>query len=1134
MTFIEVADRVVELLRTRGRITYRALKREFNVDDDFIEDLKEELIDGQEVAVDKDGKVLVWTGGETPAEPPSQTVDAPALEQPSSTPAEASEGERRQLTVMFCDLVGSTALSEQLDPEDLQTVVRTYQEISAQVIERYEGYIAQYLGDGLLVYFGYPAAHEDDAARAIRAGLEIVTALDQAHSQFPQPVQVRVGIHTGPVVVGQMGGGSRHEQLVLGETPNIAARVQGKAAPDEVVISAATQRMVTGLFETADRGLHDLKGISTPHSLYRVTAESAAQSRFDVAVGAGLTPLVGREEELALLRRQWERAQDGEGQVVLLSGEPGIGKSRLVQELKEQLASEGAARIEFHCSPYHQNSTLYPVIEHLQRMLQFDATDAPATKLEKLSQTLAGYHFPQQDTVPLMAALLSLPSPEGYAPLTLSPPRQKQKTQAALVSWLLEETERHAVYSPWEDLHWADPSTLEVLTLMIQQAPTARLYLLLTFRPEFTSPWGTHSHLSQLTLSRLGRGQGAEMVARVTNAKALPAEVLEQIVAKTDGVPLFVEELTKTVLESGLVQEVNGHYELTGPLPPLAIPSTLQDSLMARLDRLATVREIAQLGAILGREFSYTLIQAVSPLDEEALQQGLKQLVEAELVYQRGLLPQAIYLFKHALIQDTAYQSLLKSTRQHLHQQVAQVLEEQFAETTKTQPELVAHHYTEAGLGAQAIPYWQRAGERALQRSASAEAINHLTTGLELAETLPDTMERAQQELALLIAVGAPLQATKGWAAAEIQNVYTRARELCRQIGESPQVFPMMWGLWVSHYIRAELQTAKELGEQLIRLAQSAEDPVLLLEAHHAQWSVLLNLGELTQAREHYEQGFALYDPEQHRALAFLYGGHDAGCCALSFGSTVLWLLGYPDQARKRSEEAVTLAREISHPTSLAVTLFFAARLHQLCREDQLAQELAQAGIALSDEQGFGLTLAWARVIQGWTLAEQGQLADGIAQIRQGDAAYRATGAEMGRSHHLALLAQEDGKAQQPEEGLAVVAEALDFVGQTGETFYEAELHRLKGELTLQATTGSPDSRTQAALDCFQQARNVARSQQAKSLELRAATSLAHLWQRQGKKEDAHQLLSEIYNWFTEGFDTADLKDAKALLAELS
>ena len=728
MDFVAIVDQAIALLRQRGRMTYRTLQVQFQLDDAHLEVLKDELIAGQRLAVDEEGRVLVWTGGTSSAAPTASPMPLSATPEASPAQGEAAavapstpEAERRQLTVLFCDLVDSTVLSSQLDPEDLRAVVRAYQEVCAKVIARFEGHIAQYLGDGLLVYFGYPQAHEDDALRAVHAGLAIVEALRALNAHLEQErglrVAVRLGIHTGLVVVGQMGEGERHEQLALGETPNIAARLQGLAAPDTVVISAATYQLVQGLFTYQVLDTPPLKGVAQPLVVYQVRSTSEVQSRFEVAVTRGLIPLVGREEEVALLQRRWEQVAEGHGQVVLLSGEAGIGKSRLVQVLHEHVVQAGAMRITFRCSPYAQQSALHPVIAHLQQFLQWQRDDTPETKLAKLEQVLQGHRLPLHDAVPLFAALLSLPPPAYYPQLTLSLPRQKQQTQEALVTWLLEEAERQPVLVVWEDLHWADPSTLEWLGLCIDQAPTVRMLTLLTCRPEFHPPWASRAHLTQLTLSRFTHPQGEAMVMRVAGGKALPAEVLRQIVAKTDGVPLFVEELTKMVLESGLLQEQQDHYELTGPLPPLAIPTTLHDSLMARLDRLAAVREVVQLGATLGREFTYELLQAIWPLDEETLQRGLRRLVDAELIYQRGLPPQARYVFKHALIQEAAYQSLLKSTRQRYHQQIAQVLETRFPDTVKTQPELLAHHYTEAGLSAKAVGYSQRAGHRALAGS---------------------------------------------------------------------------------------------------------------------------------------------------------------------------------------------------------------------------------------------------------------------------------------------------------------------------------------------------------------------------------------------------------------------------------
>jgi class 3 adenylate cyclase/predicted ATPase len=1047
---------------------------------------------------------------------------------------------------MFCDLVGSTALSEQLDPEELREVVRAYQQTGAAVIERYEGHIAQYLGDGLLVYFGYPQAHEDDAQRAVRAGLGIIAALQQREPSLPREksLQVRIGIHTGLVVIGEIGGGAKRELLALGETPNVAARIQGLAAPDTVAISTATHRLVEGFFAHRSLGPRELKGISTPMEVYEVLAESGIRSRFEAAATTGLTPLVGREQEAGLLLERWARVNEGSGQVVLLSGEAGIGKSRLVQVLKEQVPEEPRARLECHCSPYFQNSAFYPLIDLLQREFHLKRDDSPEEKLRKLEAGLLDRPTVQPSDgleVPLFASLLSIPLPERYPPLALTPQKQKEKIQQAVLAWLLKESERHAVLSVWEDLQWADPSTLEFLGLLINQGPTVRILTLLTFRPEFTPPWALRSHLTQLTLSRLPRNQAEVMVARVTGGRALPAEVLQQVVSKTDGVPLFVEELTKMVLESGLLRPENRHYELTGPLPPLAIPATLQDALMARLDRLAAVRDVAQLGATLGREFPYELIHAVSLVEEAKLQEALAKLVEAEVLYQTGLPPQASYVFKHALIQETAYQSLLKSKRQQYHQQIAaQVLEERFPEVKETQPELLAHHYTEAGLIAQAIPYWQSAGQKAIQRSANLEAIAHLTKALELLKTLPDTPERAQQELMLRLPLGMSLMVTKGWAAPEVEKVLARNRELCRQLGETPQLFPVLRGLHSFYVMRAEYEAARALGEQRLTLAQSTQDSAFLVEAHHTLGQTLLFLGEFAQAQAHLSQGFALYDPQQHSAHAFMYG-YDPGSSCLSYEAVAWQLLGYPDRAVGKIQQALALARELSQPSSLAIVSTNAAVFRQLRREGALTQELAEGVTALSTEYGFAEPLAIGSLQHGWAVVEQGGGEEGITELRQGMAAYKATGSDMVWPWMLALLAESYAKVGQMEAGLTALAEALAAGDRSHEGIYEAELHRRKGELTLKqfrdrsSEAGVPSTQAEVEAEaCFQKAIEVAQRQQAKSWELRATTSLSRLWQQQGKKAEARQRLAEIYGWFTEGFDTKDLHEAKTLLDTLT
>jgi class 3 adenylate cyclase/predicted ATPase len=1146
MDFYELLDHVLELLKQRERVTYRALKRQFRLDDEVLDDLKEELIKAQRVAVDENGDVLVWVGDVSstlaPTAASSQPVQLPAAKVDRATPIESPpavpptpDAERRQLTVLFCDLVDSTVLAGQLDPEDWREVVRAYQDTCAKVIARYDGHIAQYLGDGLLVYFGYPQAHEDDAQRAVRAGLGMVEAMAQLNTRLTQDqgvsLAVRLGVHTGLVVVGEVGGGTRQEHLALGETPNLAARLQGIAAPDTLVISSTTYQLLGGFFACQSLGAHLLKGFAQPIEVYQVLHESMARSRLEAASRTGLTPLVGREPEVALLLERWAQVKDGMGQVVLLSGEAGIGKSRLVQVLKAQVANEPQAWLTpCQCSPYHQNTALYPLIDLLERVvLRFDREESPEQKLRKLEGHLVQYGFPLAEAVPLHASLLSIPLTADYAPLPMSPEQHKQKTLHALLTTLLRIAAQQPVLFAMEDLHWVDPSTLELLSLLVDQGPTARILAVLTFRPDFSPPWTGRAHLTQVTLPRLPRRQAAEMAARVAHGKVLPAEVVEQVVAKTDGVPLFVEELTKMVLESGLLQEREERYDLRGPLPPLAIPATLHDSLMARLDRLATVKGLAQLGATLGREFSYDLLQAVAPWDEGTVQQGLQQLVETEFLYQQGLPPQATYVFKHALIQEAAYQSLLKSTRQQYHQHIAQVLAERFPETAETQPEVLAHHYTEGELGAQAVLYWQRAGQHALQRSANLEAIQHLTQGLGLLATMPETLSRAQQELDVQLALGSALIASKGGSSPEAEQTYARARALCARVGETPQLIPTLRGLWRFSLTRGALQPARELGEQLYRLAQHVAEPTLLLEAHAVLGATLLFLGEYASARTHLEQGLTPTDPTAQRALALRYGEADGVRC-LAFMAYTLWSLGYPAQALRRSQEALAQAQALAHPHSLVQAQHFAATVYHRRREVREVRAQAEALLALATAQGIPVFVGYGTCWRGWVLAMQGQGAEGLAQLRQGTAAVMATGQELSRQQCLILLAEAAGSAGEVDEGLRLLAEALAVCETNGQGDRLTEVYRLQGEFLLRQAT--PDAAQAEA--CFHHSLEIARHQQAKSWELRTAVSLSRLWQQQGKDAEAHALLAPIYGWFTEGFDTADLQEAKALLEALS
>jgi class 3 adenylate cyclase/predicted ATPase len=1105
---------------------------------------------GKRFCEDCGGPLDLLAAAQSPAPAaPSRPPDALASAEIATRPGAARAGtaplaERRQLTVLFCDVAGSSALAERLDPEDLRDLLRAYQDACAEVIARFEGHLARVVGDGLLVYFGYPHAHEDDAQRAVRAALGIVEALgwlnarlaEEQRSQGAQmqgeQLAVRLGIHTGLVVVGDMGDADRRDpQAVLGAVPNVAARLQDLAPPNGVLMSAVTHHLVAGYFACTPLGSQTLKGMVQPLEVFRVLHESMARSRLDAAGPRGLTPLVGRHQELGLLRERWEQVQDGLGQVVILSGEAGIGKSRLVRQLQEHVAADPQAWLTpCQCSPYFQHSALYPFIDLLERVvLQFTRDESPAAKLRKLEGFLAQYGLDLPETVPLFADLLSLPLSQGYASLDLSAEQERQRTLQAVVNLLLRRAARQPVLFVMEDLHWADPTTLEALGLLVDQAPLARILALWTCRPEFTAPWTGRAHGTHLTLSRLTRRQVAEMVAQVTGEKPLPAEVHAQIVERTDGVPLFVEELTRTVLESGLLRATEERFELTGPLPPLAIPATLHDSLLARLDRLGEAKEVAQLAAALGREFSYELLAAVAPWEEPVLRAALARLVEAELLYQRGLQPEVTYTFKHALIQEAAYQSQLKSRRQQVHRRIAEVLAARLPETAATQPELLAHHYTEAGLAAEALPCWYRAGRQAVERSAYVEGISHLGRGVALVPGLPDTPQRAWQELDLQVALGLASLVTKGYTAMEVEQAYSRARDLCHQVGDVPRLVPILRGIWAFHHVRGAQQTTRELSSEMLRVAEEQGDPEQLLTAHYVCGQVDFWGGGLATGRAHLEQCVALYErwyTPQRQRLHLLTYGQDFGMMGLEYLASTLALQGYVEQALVRHDAVMATAQEAGHPFTHVHCLVAGMPVRRVRREAPAAQHAMEMAAGLATEHRFPDMLATAQAYHGWALCMQGHVDQGLAELHRGIEAPGQRGADQILMLSLSLLAEVHMFLGQTEEGLAAVANAAGLIDRTGQSVYLAELHRLRGELLLEQDAA-------AAEDCFAQALAVSREQGAHAFELRAALSLSRLWHRQGKTAQAHAVLAECYSWFTEGFDTADLQAAGALLDEL-
>ena len=876
MRFTEILKEVIWLLVTEGRVSYGRLRREFDIDDGFIEDIRIELIQHKGLAADLDGQFLVWSPvGQAviqQSSAPAQQELAPLAANPASDNGPPSGGERRRITVMFCDLVGSTELSTRLDPEDLQDVIRAYQEAVNRVARDFDGFVAKYMGDGVLIYFGYPQALEKDAERALHTALAIVEAMAGLNDGAGGgQLAVRIGIATGLVVVGQVvGDGSSEEMAVVGETPNLAARLQDLAPANGIVISPDTRELVGEAFELESSGVHDLKGIAEPVEAWLVAGVIDQDLEEGPEVG-GPTILVGRDEEVGLLGRAWQQSKDeGRGQVVFVNGEPGIGKSTLVDTLRKRVHGEGSPRVTLRCSPYHTSSALYPVIEFTKRIAGWNAADDGAARLEKLEQTLGGLTMPLEEVVPLFADLLSLSLDDSrYEPHGLTPQQLKQQTADALVAWTLDVAEREPVLHVWEDIHWADPTTLELIGLLIDQSPTTSLMMVFTFRPEFVPAWPARSHVTPITLNRLDRPQIEVLVIALAGGKSLPDDVMGHIVDKTDGVPLYVEELTKTILTSDILREQADHFALTGPLSEVSIPDSLQESLMARLDRLPAVREIAQLGAVLGREFAYEMMRATSIFEESRLQDGLGRLVEAELLYQRGRPPRSRYIFKHALVQDAAYQSLLKRTRQQYHAQVAALLETQFADMVEAHPELAAHHHTEAGSAKEATGYWLRAGLKAVQRSANEEAISHFNKGLETLTTLPDGEDRARQELALQASLGPTLIVVTGYASDEVAATYSRAHELCTQTGDVDTMSPVLWGLWLFHVARGEHEMAVGLAEQFLELGKEKDNPTLVMQGHLSVAASHFFMGEFEDSVRHFDECIALYDPDEHGDLAF-------------------------------------------------------------------------------------------------------------------------------------------------------------------------------------------------------------------------------------------------------------------------
>jgi class 3 adenylate cyclase/predicted ATPase/tRNA A37 threonylcarbamoyladenosine biosynthesis protein TsaE len=1057
---------------------------------------------------------------------------APATAAPLTLqPHDAAE--RRQVTVMFSDLVGSTALAARMDPEDLREIISAYQKCVAETVRRFGGFVAKYMGDGVLIYFGYPQAHEDDAEQAVRAGLELIEAVNELKPDAS--LQIRVGIATGLVVVGDLiGSGEAQERGIVGETPNLAARLQGIAEPNTVFIAEDTRKLLGNLFELRDLGLRELKGIIEPVRAWEALRPSSVASRFEALHTTGLTALVGREEELELLLRRWSRAKNGEGQVVLLSGEAGIGKSRLTAALLERLTAESHTSLRYFCSPQHTDSAFYPIIGQMERAAGLAHYDTLEARLSKLDTLLALTSTTAQDAG-LFAEMLSLAKDRRYPTLDLTPQQRRQRTLEALTSQFAELASQHPVLMIFEDIHWVDPTSLDALNRIVDRIKALPALLIVTFRPEFNAPWAGQSHVMSLTLNRLGERDATVIITRLVGNKELPADVMAEIVERTDGIPLFVEEMTKAVLEAeseGKARRMAANM----PSPALAVPASLHASLMARLDRLGPAKEVAQIGAAVGREFTHALLAAVMRKPDTELESALDRLIAAGLLFRQGMAPHASYLFKHALVQDAAYGTLLREPRRALHARIAEALETQFTEVGENQPELLARHCTEAGLIEKAAGLWGKAGQRSLERSALVEAVEQLTRALEQIATLPPTFVLRREQIKLQVALVNALTHVRGFAAPQTKAAVEEARiliERAQALGEAPEdpllLFSVLYGVWVANRVAVNGDAMRELAEQFLALAAKQVATVPLMNGHRVMGISLLLTGDISEGRAHLDQAVALYDPAEHRPLATRFGV-DIGVSILSYRSIALWLLGYPEAALADTNRALREARGFGQAASLMFALQHAALTHIQFGNYAAANADADELDMLADEKDASLWKAFGTLMRGCLFTLTGKGSNAVHIFTSGIAAFQSTGATAFMPLFLSYLAAAHAESGQIDDAWSCIGEAATVVETTKERWWEAEVHRTAGEIALMA----PEPNTARAQAYFERALKVARGQQAKSLELRAAMTMARLLRDQGKAVEARDLLAPVYGWFTEGFDTVDLKQAKALLDTLS
>jgi len=1108
---------LAEWLGRHGLGQYAQRFAENNIDYSVLPDLTEDDLEKLGVLLGHRKKLLRAIGAVRARSQTRDTSKVSLAGTEATPPAQRRDAEFRQITVMFCDLVGSTELSVKLDPEDLQKLVDAYRRECSTAIRRYGGEVARYFGDGVMAFFGWPRAHEDNALRAVHAALEIVSGVTNISG--PVTLACRVGVCSGPVVVGDIGNSANSLSLdAVGETPNIAARLQILAAINTVVISESTRRLASAAFDLQDLGRQELKGVTEPVHVYRVLAAKNASSRFEAAHPGSLTPLVGRSSELSLLLDRWEKVKEGDGQAILLSGIPGVGKSRLLHELKSRIQEEPHLLLHHQCSPYHTQSAFFPVIEQIEQAAQLTAREADADKIAKLQAYLPRLTDGSIEPLLLIAKLLSITTENRKELSELTPQQIKNRTISTLVDMLLAYSMQRPTLCIFEDAHWLDPSTLELVELIISRIGHARVMLIVSCRPEFRPTWLAHANITTHSLTRLSQTEVRTMIRDVLRGGSIPQQLVDQIIEKADGVPLFIEELTSSTLSAPL--RTRGTFTAS-----LRVPETLSDALMERLDRVAPSRRVAQIAAVIGREFSHNLLSAASQVDEDNMQSALSLLEQADIIYRVGVSPFVRFAFKHALLRDAIYDTLLRSKRQQIHADIAAILQRDFPQLVENQPEVLAHHYQEAGNHQLAIRCWFESGQRAVAHSANVEAIANFRKALQLLNALQETPERTKQEIDIQLALGIPLIAVQGYAAAETREAFSRARALCLRLGNIPEYFQALFGSWGNLWMGGNNRDALGMADEFLTRSRALSDPVLLMVAHRVIGSTLLTLGDFQSSSSHFEETIRLSTGREKQQLYNLYMVEPRAASLLLL-SWDLWFLGHPDQSLSRVSEALALAQDLGQPYTVAFAHYMTSVVHLLRGDAARGLESAGKSFEISQEQRFSLYVTLSRISRGRAICDLGRLEEGRAEIELGIDEARRSGVGFMLPMMDSWLAEVHAKIGENERALAIVERALTDIGDVTGRAWEAELHRQRAQILL----AFDPSKVTEAESYLKKSIEVALGQSAKSLELRAATSLAEFWRMQGRADEARALLEPIYRWFREGAETADLRRARATL----